>query len=161
MDSNISDDRNKGRQLILCVSKDLMGEVAIIIDENHAFDDALKSVRALLVPKIPHLQLRYDAKMRKQAVGESFRQFVAKVKTAFADVKYTPGRDTTEEVMKDVVLTTVNTLVTSVKKRKHSAAPASASVLHARTIQVRRVCSVRRDCRVSMSVRAFSSRVVP
>ena len=103
-DSLITDDRNKGRQLILCVPKELMSEVAIIVDEHPAFAEALEETRALLVPKIPRTQLRYEAMMKKQAEGESFRQFVAKVKTAFADVKYTPNRDNTEEVIKDVVI---------------------------------------------------------
>ena len=103
-DSSITDDHNKIRQLIQCVPKDLMGEAAHIVDNHPAFDDALEQLRRLFVPKIPRTQLRHEAMMKKQAEGESFRQFVAKVKTAFAEVRYLPNQDNTEEVIKDVVI---------------------------------------------------------
>ena len=41
--------------------------------------------------------------MKKQAEGKTFRQLVAKVKTAFNEVRYAPGRDNTE-VIKDVIM---------------------------------------------------------
>ena len=72
-DSNITGDHNKSRQLIQCVPKDLMGEVAHIVDSNAAFDDALEELRRLFVPRIPRTQLRHEAMMKKQAKGESFR----------------------------------------------------------------------------------------
>ena len=74
------------------------------MDSNAAFDDALAELRRLFVPRIPRTQLRHEAMMKKQAEGESFCQFVAKVKTAFNEVRYTPAQDNTEEVIKDVVI---------------------------------------------------------
>ena len=56
-DSNTTGDRNKSRQLIQCVPKDLMPEVANIVDNNAAFDDALEELRRLFVPRIPRTQL--------------------------------------------------------------------------------------------------------
>ena len=103
-DSNIVDDHNKSRQLIQCVPKDLMGEAAHIVDNHPAFDDALGELKRLFVPKVPRTQLRHEAMMKKQAEGEIFRQFVAKVKTAFNEVRYLPNQDNTEEVIKDVVI---------------------------------------------------------
>ena len=52
-DSHITGDRNRSRQLIQCVPKDLMSEVANIVDNNAAFDDALEELRRLFVPRIP------------------------------------------------------------------------------------------------------------
>ena len=76
-DSNTTGDRNKSRQLIQCIPKDLMPEVANIVDNAAAFDDALEELRRLFVPRIPRTQLRHEAMMKKQAEGETFRQFVA------------------------------------------------------------------------------------
>ena len=64
-----------------------MPEVANIVDNNAAFDDALEELRRLFVPRVPRTQLRHEAMMKKQAEGETFRQFVAKVKTAFNEVR--------------------------------------------------------------------------
>ena len=103
-DSNTTGDDNKRRQLIQCAPKDLMPEVANIVDGNASFDDALEEMHRLLVPRIPRTQQRHEAMMKKQAEGESFRQFVAKVRTAFNEVRYPPAQDNTEEVIKDVVI---------------------------------------------------------
>ena len=85
-DSATVGDDNKKRQLIQCVPKDLIPEVANIVDSHATFDDALEEVRRLLVPRIPRTQLRHEAMMKRQAEGETFRQFVAKVRTAFNEV---------------------------------------------------------------------------
>ena len=103
-DSNTVGEHNKCRQLIQCVPKDLMPEVANIVDAHATFNDALAELRSLFVPRTPRTQLRHEAMMRKQAEGETFRQFVAKVKTAFNEVRYVAGQDNTEEVIKDVVI---------------------------------------------------------
>ena len=103
-DSNTIGDDNKRRQLIQCAPKDLMPEVANIVDNSASFDAALEDMRRLLVPRIPRTQQRHEAMMKKQAEGESFRQFVAKVRTAFNEVRYPPAQDNTEEVIKDVVI---------------------------------------------------------
>ena len=93
-DSNTTGEDNKRRQLIQCAPKDLMPEVANIVDHNATFDAALEEMKRLLVPRIPRTQLRHEAMMKRQAEGESFRQFVAKVRTAFNEVRYPPARTT-------------------------------------------------------------------
>ena len=103
-DSQTAGDDDKKRDLIQCVPKDLMPEVANIVDSHATFDEALEEARRLLVPHIPRTQLRHEAMMKRQAEGESFRQFVAKVRTAFNEVRYVPAQDNTEEVIKDVVI---------------------------------------------------------
>ena len=59
LDSNTTGDDNKRRQLIQCAPKDLMPEVANIVDNSASFDAALEDMRRLLVPRIPRTQQRH------------------------------------------------------------------------------------------------------
>ena len=106
LDSRVTTEDMKKRQLLNCVPKDIQREVSIKMTPQQTFKQSLLAVRTLLVPKIPETQLRHEAMARKQAEGEPFRVYVAKVQTAFAGVRYVarPGQDITDAVIKDIVI---------------------------------------------------------